>query len=70
LGERLDRTQEVRGSNPLSSTIGADAPARNGGRATLAQSVEHVIRNDGVVGSSPTGGSGNMVGGLAYNARA
>ena len=25
--------------------------------ATIAQSVEHVIRNDGVVGSIPTGGS-------------
>src|SRR5690606_17164242 len=27
------------------------------GDATLAQLVEHVTRNDGVVGSSPTGGS-------------
>ena len=48
LGERLNRTQEVRGSIPLGSTLGS---------ATLAQLVEHVTRNDGVVGSNPTGGS-------------
>ena len=47
LGERLNRTQEVRGSTPLGSTY----------TATIAQLVEHVTRNDGVVGSSPTGGS-------------
>ena len=33
------------------------APLGVEGVATLAQLVEHVTRNDGVVGSSPTGGS-------------
>ena len=47
LGERSVRIAEVRGSTPLGSTL----------LATVAQLVEHVTRNDGVVGSSPTGGS-------------
>ena|SRR5690606_8737900 len=33
------------------------SPLVGRGTATLAQLVEHVTRNDGVVGSSPTGGS-------------
>ena len=48
MGERSVRNAEVRGSIPLGSTYST---------ATLAQLVEHVTRNDGVVGSNPTGGS-------------
>ena len=71
LGERSVRNAEVRGSTPLGSTgrwggRPAVHPARRGTAfrlpparkiATVAQLVEHVTRNDGVVGSSPTGGS-------------
>ena len=48
MGERSVRNAEVRGSIPLGSIYGI---------ATIAQLVEHVTRNDGVVGSNPTGGS-------------
>ena len=48
MGERSVRNAEVRGSIPLGSIYEI---------ATLAQMVEHVTRNDGVVGSIPTGGS-------------
>ncbi len=48
MGERSVLNAEVRGSIPLGSTYEI---------ATLAQLVEHVTRNDGVVGSNPTGGS-------------
>ena len=54
LGERSVRNAEVRGSIPLGSTSGW--PATVGMVATIAQLVEHVTRNDGVVGSNPTGG--------------
>ena len=48
MGERSVRNAEVRGSIPLGSIYEI---------ATIAQLVEHVTRNDGVVGSNPTGGS-------------
>ena len=54
LGERSVRNAEVRGSIPLGSIPGW--PATVGMAATIAQLVEHVTRNDGVVGSNPTGG--------------
>ena len=47
LGERSVRNAEVRGSIPLGSICES---------ATIAQLVEHVTRNDGVVGSNPTCG--------------
>jgi hypothetical protein len=50
LGERCNRTAEVRGSTPLVSTSALIA--------TIAQLVERITRNDEVVGSIPTGGSG------------
>src|SRR5688572_3343539 len=56
LGERCNRTAEVRGSTPLSSTV---KPVRHCGSG-----VEHSIRNRAVVGSIPTSG----LSGLALHA--
>ena len=50
LGERLNGIQEVRGSIPLGSIDGQGCHRSSG--------VEHSIRNRAVVGSNPTGGSG------------
>jgi hypothetical protein len=62
LGERCNRTAEVRGSTPLSST--GQAEGRGDGRhaATVparhrSSEVEHSIRNRAVVSSILTGGS-------------
>ena len=52
MGERCNRTAEVRGSIPLSSTVP--------NRCHRSSGVEHSIRNRAVVGSNPTGGSGQM----------
>ena len=58
MGERSVRNAEVRGSIPLGSTFLLAGAMRGtvGMVATIAQLVEHVTRNDGVVGSNPTGG--------------
>src|SRR5690606_31150614 len=61
LGERLDRTQEVRGSSPLSSTRFAGRYGNGGPGRHRSSVVEHSIRNRAVVGSSPTGGSAEPV---------
>jgi hypothetical protein len=44
---------------PVELEAKARRSRRNGGGATLAQSVEQLIRNQQVVGSNPTGGSKN-----------
>ena len=44
LGERLTGSQEVRGSNPLISTITVRA---------IGSGVEHILHTDGVAGSNP-----------------
>jgi hypothetical protein len=52
---------------PLSPGRPHDSPdCSSGTRATLAQSVEQLIRNQQVVGSNPTGGSKKIQGFLSF----
>ena len=54
LGERYNRTVEVRGSSPLSSTAGQQAPKEKVEFGPVAQLGAHLNGIEGVVGSSPT----------------
>ena len=56
LGERYNRTVEVRGSSPLSSTAGQIRPEEEkvDKFGPVAQSGAHLNGIEGVVGSSPT----------------